>query len=225
MRWRSNESKHSPFPKFLFLRDVFVAVVASKASLTLVFKLSYSLFISFQEKITGKSVAQIWPCSFSLRCYLHFKYHSCQVVANQIRPKERLLLVCNLAARAENFSRQNSQHLLQILEAAFYRMSRLQVLDYFLLDSIFTIILKCAFFFRSTVTYQPDAYCFNTCSLRSRSNRPHSILSAVRGDQNFYNKRLHDWCSCDTRETHSSRGRQNYALVSSFNHIPSLKYF
>lgn len=104
-------------------------------------------------------------------------------------------------------------------------MSRLQVLDYFLLDSIFIIILKCAFFFRSTVTYQPDAYCFNTCSLRSRSNRPHSILSAVRGNQNFYNERLHDWCSCDTRETHSSWGRQNYALVSSFNHIPSLKYF
>ena len=77
-------TKYSPFPKCLFLRDVSVAVVSSKASLTLVFKLSYSLFISFQEKITGKSVAQIWPCSFSLRYYLHFKYHSCQIVANQI---------------------------------------------------------------------------------------------------------------------------------------------
>ena len=104
-------TKYSPFPKCLFLRDVFVAVVASEAFLILVFKLSYSLFISFQEKIIGKSVAQIWPCSFSLRYYLHFKYHSYQIVANQIRPKERLLLVCNLAARAGNFWRQNSQHL------------------------------------------------------------------------------------------------------------------
>ena len=59
---------------------------------------------------------------------------------------------------------------------------------------------------------QPDAHRVNTRSLWPWSDRPHSIVSAVCGDKNVYNKWFHDWGTRHTRKTHPYRGKRLWYL-------------
>ena len=59
---------------------------------------------------------------------------------------------------------------------------------------------------------QPDAHRVNTRSLWPWSDRPYSIVSAVCGDKNVYNKWFHDWGTRHTRKTHPYRGKRLWYL-------------